>query len=94
MYFAHFVTFLGLIVVAAGFVAFHFARKEQSLHLRVAGWVLVIGGALGLGCILYYSLKYWQQGDFARPAAMMMHHGMGGNRAPERESPEHQHEDK
>lgn len=74
MYFAHIATFMGLAVTAGGFVAFHFARKEQSLPLRIAGLILVMGGILGLSCILYYSLKYWRAGDFETPAAMTMHH--------------------
>ena len=95
MYLVHFTAFVGYAVLAAGFVAFHFARGTQSLHLRVAGWVLVIGGVIGLSCILYYSLKYWRAGYFERPVAMMMPHPDGrmmqrpSDKAPE--APEHSH---
>src|SRR5688572_27846111 len=97
MYVMHIASFYGLSLVAAGFVAFYFARRQQSSHLKAAAWILVIGGALGLSCILYYSLKYWQQGYFERPAAMalhrmMMHERMGNGMQQKRESPEHQHD--
>jgi len=88
MYLAHIATFLGLAVLASGFVAFHFARRSQSQPLRIAGLILVIGGVLGLVCILYYSLKYWRAGYFETPAAMMMPHNMDLN---SRSTGEHQH---
>ena len=70
MYVAHIAWSLGLILVAAGFAALHFAVRESSAHLKTAGWLLVIGGALGLVCNGYYSLKYLQQGAFETPIAM------------------------
>jgi len=77
-YLAHIATFLGLAVLAGGFIGLHFAHRSQSSQLRVAGFILVIGGILGLSCILYYSLKYWRAGSFEFPAAMMMPHSPEG----------------
>lgn len=74
MYLAHIATFLGLAVLAGGFIALHFARRSPSPQLRTAGLILVIGGILGLSCILYYSLKYLHAGYFESPSAMMMSH--------------------
>lgn len=70
MYMMHIASFLGLIVVAAGFVAFHFACEEKSKPLKIAGWILTVGGVLGLLCMIYYSLLYWRQGYFTMPMSM------------------------
>ena len=91
MYLAHLAAFGGYVVLAAGFVAFHFAQRTQSLHLRIAGWVLVIGAVFGLSCLLYYSLKYWRDGYFERPAAMMMPHRAGMMEHPTGNASEHSH---
>jgi len=64
MYAAHIAWSLGLILVALGFVALHFAGKENSGHFRIAGWLLVVGGTLGLIGNGYYSLKHLQRGTF------------------------------
>ena len=64
MYLAHFAWSLELTVTAAGFVALYFAFRERSAPLQIGAWVLIIGGALGLGCNIYYSVLYWQQGAF------------------------------
>lgn len=72
MYVAHIASSLGLALFAAGFVALYFANRENSGHLKIAGWLLIVGAALGLLCNGYYSLKYLQQGVFDTP--MMMRH--------------------
>ncbi len=74
MYLVHIAAYLGLLVTASGFVGMHFAVREKSAYLRIAALILVIGGILGLLCILYYSFTYWQQGFFATPAPI---HSMG-----------------
>jgi hypothetical protein len=76
MYIAHIAWSFGLILVASGFIALHFAGREKSGQLKIAGWLLVVGGTLGLICNAYYSLKYLQQGAFERP--MMMRPMSGG----------------
>lgn len=70
MYLAHIAAFLGLIVIAGGFIGLHFSRRENSTPLNIAAWILLIGGALGLGCMVYYSASYWQQGYFTTPMPM------------------------
>jgi hypothetical protein len=70
MYIAHLAWAVDLIVVAAGFVALHFATKQKSSHLKTAAWILTVGGAISLGCSLYYSFTYWQQGAFETPTLM------------------------
>jgi hypothetical protein len=67
MFLSHIALAHQIVMIAAGFIAFHFAYKQKSTHLRIAGWILVIGGVLGLACISYYNVKYWHQGAFDRP---------------------------
>ena len=74
MYVVHIAAFLGILVIAGGFVVLHFAKQENSTPLNAAALILLIGGALGLGCIVYYSASYWQQGYFTTP--MPMHNNM------------------
>ena len=44
----------GIFMIAAGCVAFHFAKKK-SAPLNIAGAILVLGGLLILG----WDLNYW-----------------------------------
>lgn len=74
---------LELFAIAAGLALLHRAAKDGSARLlKIAGWVLVVGGiAVGL-CTGYYWFKYQAQGGFdsasAWPGATMddaMHPG-------------------
>ncbi len=67
MYLAHIAFAIELLVIGAGFVVLHFAADKRSLHLKIVAWVPLIGGAASLGCNLYYSYTYWQQGYFSTP---------------------------
>jgi hypothetical protein len=73
-FFADMAGVLELFAIAAGFVLLHRAGKEAPARLlRVAGFVLVIGGiAIGL-CTTYYWFQYRARGDFQ--TAHMMYPG-------------------
>lgn len=82
MYLVHIAAFLGLSIIAAGIASLHFAARERSGPLRGTAWVLLVGGTLGLGCIVYYSLKYWQDGYFETPMPAMACNMTGNACAP------------
>lgn len=69
MFVLHIAAFMGLLVTAGGFAVWHLANRERSASLRIAACLLIIGGTLGLACILSYGYIYWMQGGFS---ALMM----------------------
>lgn len=46
MYKAGFVLSMELIVIAAGFYFLYLAKKENSKHLKIGGYILAVGGIL------------------------------------------------
>lgn len=63
-----------LAVVAGGLTLLHRARAESSAGLlRLAGYVLVIGGIGAALCTGYYWFKYQAQGDFDRAHPVVTH---------------------
>jgi hypothetical protein len=70
MFMMHIALLYGLMVLAGGFITFHFARRFPSTPLKIAAWILVIGGAGNLLCTGYSGMRYWQQGYFDRPMMM------------------------
>lgn len=62
MFIMHIAMLYGIMVLAGGFVAFHFVQRFPSAPLKVAAWILVIGGALNLLCSSYYAMRYVQNG--------------------------------
>ena len=56
--------YLGAMVTAAGFIIMHYAVRRSSALLRIASFILIIGGILGLFCMASYSYVYWQEGYF------------------------------
>lgn len=63
-----------LAVVAGGLILLHRARAESSGGLlRLAGYVLVIGGIGAALCTSYYWFKYQGQGDFDRAYPVVTH---------------------
>lgn len=66
---------LELFAIATGLVLLHQANKAAPAKLlKLAGWVLVIGGLFVGTCTTYYWLKYQARGDF--DSAHMTHTGM------------------
>lgn len=73
---------LEVMALAAGLVVLYFAQERASGLLKAAGYILAVGGALGILCSGFYWVKYWSQGAFmsAHPMSMqgggpMMGHG-------------------
>ncbi len=64
MFMAALVFQVELAVIAGGLFALYKATKEDSKHLKWAGWILTIGGVLGVLCTTYFSLIYMGQGGF------------------------------
>ena len=63
-----------LALVAAGLVLLHRARLEPPAGLlRLAGYVLLIGGIGAALCTGYYWFKYQAQGDFTAAYPAMQH---------------------
>jgi hypothetical protein len=48
------ISLLSLLVISGGFIILHFALKHRTAELRVAGWVLVIGGVLNIAGSFYF----------------------------------------
>lgn len=67
MFVIHLVTIHAALILAGGFVLFHFAKKQHSRYLRVAAWILVSAAVFTLGCNSYYGYKYWKEGRFEKP---------------------------
>ena len=62
-----------LVLVAGGLVLLHRARLQPPAGLlRLAGYILVIGGIGGALCTGYYWFKYQAQGDFDHAYPVMM----------------------
>ncbi len=70
MFMAALVFQVELAVIAGGLFALYKAKKEDSKYLNWAGWILTIGGVLGLLCTTYFSLLYMGQGGFDMAAMM------------------------
>ena len=64
MFMAALVFQVELAVIAGGLFALYKAKKEDSKTLKWAGWILAIGGVLGVLCTTYFSLIYMSQGGF------------------------------
>lgn len=67
MFLMHIAGLMALITLAGGLVALHVARKQTGACLKIAGWVLIVGGALNFACNGYYGVKYWRAGCFDTP---------------------------
>ena len=76
MFHFHLTFLLALAVFAGGMLLLHFAAsKTGSGLLKIAGIVLVAGSVASAACLVYYGVKYWQQGAYATAA----HGGMMGH---------------
>lgn len=64
MFVAEIAFLLELIVIAAGLVLLNKAKKESAGSLKLASWILILGGVGTVICTWYYSFKYGAQGAF------------------------------
>lgn len=77
-----FITLLSLLVISGGFIILHFALTHRTAELRVAGWVLVIGGVLTIAGAFYFRPPV--------PMAGAGHEMTGGWRAPKKDCNAHE----
>lgn len=81
MFLADFVFSFELIVIALGLVLYHKARQKDAPPLKLASYILIIGGIIALACTVYFSFAYFISGDFAStaPTNMMPTQMYGGH---------------
>lgn len=65
---------LEIFAIAGGLILLHYAAKEGAKLLRVAGWIMLVGGIVVGACTLFYWFTYNSQNAFdrAHPHAMGM----------------------
>jgi len=64
MFVAEIAFLLELAVIAAGLYLLAKARKDSSNLVKLAGWILIVGGIGTALCTWYFSAKYAGQGAF------------------------------
>lgn len=58
-----------LMILAGGFIALHFVERYPSLPLKIAAWILILGGGFVLLGAIYLGSYHWREGIYDR-----MHH--------------------
>ncbi len=76
----HTAFYLGILALTAGISLYIWAARNQGPGVKLAkffGILLMIIVILNMGCLLFYSVKYWTQGYFESPMPMqqMMQNG-------------------
>jgi hypothetical protein len=74
MYKAGFILSMELIVVAAGFYFLYLAKKENSKHLKIGGYILAVGGILIALTTTIVTVKHMTCG---KRKCQMCYHGQG-----------------
>jgi len=69
---------LDFVVAVSGLIMLYHAGKAGSQLLRASGYLLIIGGILGMACTGYYYFKYHFAGEFESAYAPKHHMMMGG----------------
>tara|TARA_R110000868_G_scaffold411035_1_gene701454 strand:- start:28416 stop:28652 length:237 start_codon:yes stop_codon:yes gene_type:complete len=67
---------LELGVIGAGLVTLYYAMKEKSKLLKLAGYIMAVGGLLTALCTGYFSTKYWLDGAYDSATPMKHHRSM------------------
>jgi uncharacterized membrane protein HdeD (DUF308 family) len=71
MFLASIAFLLEVFLIAAGLVLISLSKEHRGLFSG-AGWLLIIVGILGAICTFYYSMHYYNLGDFAHAYPQMM----------------------
>ncbi len=74
MYKAGFILSMELIVVAAGFYFLYLAKRENSKHLKIGGYILAVGGILIALTTTVVTIKHMSCG---KRQCKMRHGGYG-----------------
>lgn len=64
---------LELALISAGLVVLYYALKEGSKLMKAAGYIMIIGGTLGLVCTGFWWFKYYKAGVFDSPVNKTIH---------------------
>ncbi len=64
---------LEIALIGAGLVIVYYALKEDSKLMKAAGYIMIIGGTLGLICTGYWWFKYHEAGVFNSPVNKAIH---------------------
>jgi len=75
MFFAEFVFSFELIVIALGLIVYYKAGEKNAPPLKLAAYVLIIGGVLAISCTSYFSFKYFNQGEFESSMPRLLMNG-------------------
>jgi len=72
--------FGSILLLALGFIVLHFANKDKSQYLKIAGYILAAAGALSLVYVAYmrFSGSCTPYGHHGRMHSSYMRHGMMG----------------
>ena len=70
---------LEVLVVGLGFIALHYALKENAKLMKIGAYILIVVGILSSLCTGYYWMKYFYQGEYSTGmhSSRMMHGMMG-----------------
>lgn len=64
---------LEVALIGAGLVVLYYALKEGSKLMKTAGYIMIIGGTLGLLCTGYWWFRYHENGVFYSPVNKTVH---------------------
>jgi len=53
-----------VVLLAAGLITYHWAKKEKSQLLKGAAWMMIVTAVLAVICTGYYWMSYYQAGMF------------------------------
>lgn len=81
MFILHAAFFLGLIAVAGGVSLVTWSMRTEGNGVGLAkifGVLIIFFSLLDILCLAYYGVKYWHEGYFESPTAMMQNKSMMG----------------
>lgn len=81
MFLLHAAFFLGLIAITGGVSLYIWSVRTEGDGVglaKVFGILVIIFSLLDILCLVYYGVKYWHEGYFESPAAMMQNKSMIG----------------
>lgn len=82
MFLLHAAFFLGLIAVTGGVSLYIWSVRTEGDGVglaKVFGVLVIIFSLLDILCLAYYGVKYWHEGYFESPVAMMQNKSMMGD---------------
>ena len=62
-----------IALIGIGLVILYYAQKEGSKLMKAGGYIMLVGGILGLLCTGYWWFKYHDSGVFHAPINKIFH---------------------